>query len=162
MRFPCKSVKMRLGMESFSSGQEKGMKKERWIKGGVLYGMLSVCCILTGCSVSFAGFSPKERQKLVLTCEQSLTETSEEQPERAETEMLPGESEETGKQAPVNINTAGVEELTLLSGVGESRARAIIEYREQQGPFERPEDIMQIPGIKEGIFSKIKDQIAVR
>lgn len=49
-----------------------------------------------------------------------------------------------------------------LKGVGESRARAIIEYREQQGDFETPEDIMNISGIKEGVFSKIKDQIAVR
>ena len=62
----------------------------------------------------------------------------------------------------VNINTAGLEELMTLKGVGESRARAIIEYREQQGSFETPEDIMNISGIKEGVFSKIKDQIAVR
>ena len=62
----------------------------------------------------------------------------------------------------VNINTAGLEELMTLKGVGESRARAIIEYREQQGAFETPEDIMNISGIKEGVFSKIKDQIAVR
>ena len=63
---------------------------------------------------------------------------------------------------PVDINTAGLEELMTLKGVGESRARAIIEYREQQGAFETPEDIMNISGIKEGVFSKIKDQIAVR
>lgn len=56
----------------------------------------------------------------------------------------------------------GLEELMTLKGVGESRARAIIEYREQQGAFETPEDIMNISGIKEGVFSKIKDQIAVR
>lgn len=52
----------------------------------------------------------------------------------------------------VNINTAGLEELMTLKGVGESRARAIIEYREQQGAFETPEDIMNISGIKEGVF----------
>lgn len=62
----------------------------------------------------------------------------------------------------ININTAGLEELMMLKGVGESRARAIIEYREQHGSFETPEDIMNISGIKEGVFSKIKDQIAVR
>lgn len=62
----------------------------------------------------------------------------------------------------VNINTAGLEELMTLKGVGESRARAIMEYREQHGSFETPEDIMNISGIKEGVFSKIKDQIAVR
>ena len=62
----------------------------------------------------------------------------------------------------ININTAGVEELTTLKGVGESRANAIIAFREEHGSFENPEDIMQIAGIKEGIYAKIKDQIKVR
>ncbi|MDO4261479.1 MAG: helix-hairpin-helix domain-containing protein [Eubacteriales bacterium] len=76
-----------------------------------------------------------------------------------------GNAEETAPAASdgrVNINTAGMEELMTLKGVGESRARAIIEYREQNGPFETEEEIMQISGIKEGVFSNIKDQIAVR
>lgn len=62
----------------------------------------------------------------------------------------------------VNLNTAGKEELMTLNGIGETRAEAIIAYREQNGPFQRTEDIMQIPGIKEGIFSKIKEQITVQ
>lgn len=61
----------------------------------------------------------------------------------------------------VNINLAGLEELMTLNGVGETRAKAIMEYREENGPFQSIEDIMLIPGIKEGIFSKIKEQIAV-
>ena len=48
-----------------------------------------------------------------------------------------------------------------LNGVGETRAKAIVEYRTQNGPFTKEEDIMQIPGIKEGIYSKIQDQIVV-
>lgn len=72
---------------------------------------------------------------------------------------LPEEQQEA--DARVNINTAGVEELMTLKGVGESRAKAIIAWRTEQGPFEKPEDIMQISGIKEGVYSRIKDQIRV-
>ena len=62
----------------------------------------------------------------------------------------------------MDINTAGVEELMTLKGIGETRAKAIIEYRTQNGPFTKAEDIMQITGIKEGIYTKIQDQIIVR
>ena len=61
----------------------------------------------------------------------------------------------------VNINTATKEELMTLSGIGESKATQIISYRETNGPFQKIEDIMNISGIKEGIFSKIKDYITV-
>lgn len=66
--------------------------------------------------------------------------------------------QDTGK---ININLATQEELMTLNGVGESRAREIISYRETKGPFGKIEDIMNIPGIKEGIFNKIKECIAV-
>jgi competence protein ComEA len=61
----------------------------------------------------------------------------------------------------VNINTAGQNELTTISGIGESRAKAIIDYREKNGSFNSIEDIMKVDGIKEGLFSKIKDKITV-
>ncbi len=62
----------------------------------------------------------------------------------------------------VNINTATKEELMTLSGIGESKAQAIIDYRTQNGAFRRTEDIMNISGIKEGAYSKIKDSITVQ
>lgn len=61
----------------------------------------------------------------------------------------------------VNINTASVAELTAISGIGESRAQAIIAYRERNGGFRTIEDIKKVDGIKEGLFSKIKDKITV-
>ncbi len=61
----------------------------------------------------------------------------------------------------VNINTASAPELTSLSGIGQSRADAIIEYRETNGTFKDVSDIMKISGIKEGIFNKIKNKICV-
>lgn len=61
----------------------------------------------------------------------------------------------------VNLNTADVAALMTLPGIGESRAKAIISYREQQGAFAKIEDIMKISGIKQAAFSKIKDKITV-
>lgn len=64
-------------------------------------------------------------------------------------------------QAKVNLNTATVEELMTLTGIGEAKAKAIIAYRERHGRFKKKEDIMNISGIKEGMFSKIEDDITV-
>ena len=61
----------------------------------------------------------------------------------------------------VNLNTADVAALMTLPGIGESRATAIISYREQHGAFAKIEDIMKISGIKQAAFSKIKDKITV-
>ena len=61
----------------------------------------------------------------------------------------------------VNINTASLESLMTLQGVGESRARSIIAYREENGEFQTIEDIMNVTGIKEGLYGKIKEQITV-
>lgn len=72
------------------------------------------------------------------------------------------EKEEAGAfSGKVNLNTAGREELMTLSGIGEARAAAIIAYREAHGPFSSPEEIMNIEGIKEKAFSKIKEEIEV-
>lgn len=65
------------------------------------------------------------------------------------------------KSGLVNINTASVAELTTISGIGESRAQAIIAYRDANGGFKSIEDIKNVDGIKDGLFSKIKDKITV-
>lgn len=62
----------------------------------------------------------------------------------------------------VDINTATKQELITLPGIGESRAESIISYREKNGGFSRIEDIMEVEGIKEGMFKKMKDRICVR
>ena len=64
-------------------------------------------------------------------------------------------------ETKVNLNTADEEQLMTLTGIGESRAADIIRYRQEHGPFERIEDIMNVSGIKEGAFQKIKDSITV-
>lgn len=74
---------------------------------------------------------------------------------------VPPLTDSTLMTALVNINTATREDLMTLKGIGESKADKIISYRETQGGFGCIEDIMNIPGIKEGMFNKIKDLITV-
>ncbi|NLI69813.1 MAG: transporter [Firmicutes bacterium] len=61
----------------------------------------------------------------------------------------------------VNINRATLEELTTLTGIGEKRARNIIEYRDAHGPFSKIEEIMNVPNIGAGLFEGIKENITV-
>ncbi|MCR4590663.1 MAG: helix-hairpin-helix domain-containing protein [Lachnospiraceae bacterium] len=67
----------------------------------------------------------------------------------------------SGNCGLININTASVSELTTLNGIGESRAEAIVKYREENGAFGCIEDIKNVSGIKDGLFSKIRDKITV-
>ena len=154
--------------------------------------MMALICVLcgslSGCGLSFCGIPLENREPLVFACgeknvetqadvetdggKQTATEqkseasvsdgTTADETTSAATTDSSAQSDTPRSDSKININTAGLEELMTLKGVGESRARAIMEYREQHGAFETPEDIMNISGIKEGVFSKIKDQIAVR
>lgn len=81
-------------------------------------------------------------------------------PSEAEASELEKEQQEA-QSGLVNLNTASAEELMTLTGIGESKAEAILSYREEHGGFEKPEELMEIPGIKEGVFEKIRDQVTV-
>ena len=70
--------------------------------------------------------------------------------------------ETTGKSSTVNLNTATLEELTSLPGIGESTAQKIIDYRKQNGKFKAIEDLKNVSGIGESKFDNIKDKITVR
>lgn len=77
-------------------------------------------------------------------------------------DMLTGEiTQPVYDDGLVNINTADINELTSLPGIGDVRAQDIISYREENGSFSVPEDIMKVPGIKTSVYEKIKDLIAV-
>lgn len=81
--------------------------------------------------------------------------------------FLPGDGGGTNstfsgnKEEKVNINRASKEELMTLSGIGESRAEAILQYRTEHGTFASIEDLKNVSGIKDGIYEKIKDKITV-
>lgn len=61
----------------------------------------------------------------------------------------------------VNINTASVSELDTLPGIGPQTAAKIISWRDKNGPFSQPEDIMGVPGVGQATFDSIKDAISV-
>lgn len=69
--------------------------------------------------------------------------------------------EASGESGKVNINQADMAELMTLPGIGQAKAKAIIEFRETNGRFTSITDIMKISGIKESVFSKIEDLITV-
>jgi competence protein ComEA len=75
-----------------------------------------------------------------------------------EVELAAEEEADSGK---ININTATKEQLVTLPGIGESKADSIISYRTEHGGFSSIEEIMEIPGIKDAVFSKIKELITV-
>lgn len=62
----------------------------------------------------------------------------------------------------VNINTAQIEELMTLEGIGETYAGRIIEYRENNGSFKAPEDLLNVKGIGEKMFEANKDRIVTK
>ncbi|MCM1387480.1 MAG: helix-hairpin-helix domain-containing protein [Bacillus sp. (in: Bacteria)] len=72
------------------------------------------------------------------------------------------ESQAQSADGRVNINTAGEAELSAISGIGEGKAAAIVQYRQENGKFSCIEDIMKVNGIKEGTYEKIKDKITVK
>ncbi len=71
---------------------------------------------------------------------------------------LPGEKSESG--GFVNLNTAGVDELMTLPGIGRAKADAILSYRREHS-FSSCEELMQVPGIKQSVYEKIRDNITV-
>lgn len=62
----------------------------------------------------------------------------------------------------ININTASEQELMTLSGIGQAKAQQIIQYREENGLFDTPEDLMNVSGIGEKSFETLKDSIKVK
>lgn len=78
--------------------------------------------------------------------------------EEAKAKVVQEQEQTDGK---INLNTATQEQLLTLPGIGEAKAKSILSWREANGGFSVIEDLMQIEGIKEGVFSKIKDSVKV-
>ena len=77
-------------------------------------------------------------------------------------EVLPELNEVSSKDKLVNINTADISKLCELPGIGESKARDIILYRENNGAFQKKEDVMRVDGIKQSLYNKIEEMISVK
>lgn len=72
-----------------------------------------------------------------------------------------GSAQASSEPGKININTADADALTTLPGIGEAKANSIISYREANKGFKSKEELMQIEGIKEGVYNKIKDLIII-
>jgi len=81
----------------------------------------------------------------------SIARATESTPPAVRTAPLPGPA--------VNVNTAGVQELMTLPGVGPALAGRIVEQRKQSGPFRRPEDLLAVRGVGPKLLAKIKDRL---
>jgi competence ComEA-like helix-hairpin-helix protein len=69
---------------------------------------------------------------------------------------------ETSVGGPVNINTAGVKELTALDGIGKKLAQKIVEYREAHGQFKKPEELRKVEGVGKGLWERNRDRIVTK
>ncbi|WP_343801849.1 helix-hairpin-helix domain-containing protein [Bacillus carboniphilus] len=84
-----------------------------------------------------------------------------EQGEEIEIVSTPVISSQDSTDHRINVNTATLQELMTLNGIGEKKAEAIIKYREENGPFISVEELLNISGIGEGILSKIREDISL-
>ena len=84
--------------------------------------------------------------------------TQDKKENKTTTKTQEDKKEETKTSSIININTASLEELTTLKGIGEKKAQKIIEYR-TKSPFKTKEQIMEVSGIGESLYNKIKDNI---
>lgn len=66
-----------------------------------------------------------------------------------------------GAGFPININTASLNTLTALPGIGETKAQAIIDYRTEHGPFTNIEQLMDVSGIGQATFDKLKNLVTI-
>ena len=87
----------------------------------------------------------------------AVNQTAKDQP-RAESDAQTASATSSDK---ISLNKATKEQLLSLPGIGESKANAIVAYRTEHGSFQKIEDIMNISGIKNGVFDKIKDKITI-
>ncbi|MNG27512.1 ComE operon protein 1 [compost metagenome] len=92
------------------------------------------------------------------TMPSTSSENKAEATNQAPTAMVPEPEKSKGL---LDLNTATLEQLDKLPGIGESKARAILEYRSKKGSFKRVEELMDVKGIGEKMFEKLKGQVFV-
>ena len=90
------------------------------------------------------------------TTSQSSTETTP-----VTTAVEEGSTAASNTAGKVNINTAGLAELTTLTGIGDVKGQAIIDYRTEHGPFASVDELTNVSGIGDKTLAKIRDQITV-
>lgn len=92
----------------------------------------------------------------------STTEVEGQSVEAYSAKETSNDTDTKANEQRININTADAKKLMELPGVGEAKAASIIEYRTANGNFQTIEELMKIPGIKEGLFQKVSSLITVK
>lgn len=119
--------------------------------------LILTCAVLFGSAGYFLG---SRNRGTVYEISGTRTSAAYEAPaEETAEESEPEPEEETTDL--VNVNTATEEELIALPGIGEVRAAAIVEYRQEYGPFQAVEDLLLVPGIGEGILNQLMGLVTV-
>ena len=122
-------------------GETQG--KERWKgRGWALWAPLVTAAVLCAMAACFA------RGQLALRPMALLPEP--------EAWVSPAPAQEA-----IDLNTASLEDLDTLPGIGPARAQAIVDWREEHGPFRYPEELIYVPGIGEGILEDLLDLVTV-
>lgn len=103
----------------------------------------------------------KEETKVICTPEKNLACTTKDEIVN-ESIKEDKDTSNLNNNSLININTATIEELMTLDGIGESKAKSIIEYRETNGLFNTIEDIKNVSGIGESAYDKIKENITIK
>lgn len=147
-------------------------------KDRIRRGCILVFCIITalgnvktymeGRAVGELGFTSSPVQEIVNTGSDMDSDSSAESSQPNFPEPLENTGGDTSlndngdtEAGRININTASEEELMTIKGIGQVKAKAIISYREKYGGFVALEEIMEVKGIGEGTFNKIKDLICL-
>lgn len=80
-------------------------------------------------------------------------------------EPLPSASPQSSQsylpEQAVDLNTATLSDLLTLPGIGENRARAILDYRDAHGPFTWPEELLDVPGVGQSLFERVAPYVAI-
>lgn len=104
----------------------------------------------------------EDGEKIYVPSLAELASMSPEQTDLGNAKEEPSSGETDIAEDKININTANIDMLTTLPGIGEAKANYIVSYREEQGEFQSIEELKNVEGIKEGVFEKIKDLITVQ
>jgi comEA protein len=117
-------------------------------------------CIAAGCRPSFTTRRRTVmRNKIVFVCLALVLSVGSSAAVAAQSSAGPAAT--TAARIVVNLNSATADQLASLPGIGERTAQRIIEYRQKNGPFKKAEDLMNIRGIGEKSFLRLKDLVTI-